>query len=167
MVRSPRYAAPHMDFVRVFESQEIRLGTAGPLMVASYRGATTLAALDELSRAQDALLTKFPRISTLTVIGQASSMLRIDEAVRTRSVELGKKFDGKVVGSAIVVTTKGLGAVIVRSFLSGFFLLSRAETPMKTFANVQEGLSWLRALPGQDAVIKAEISVADIERFIA
>lgn len=156
-----------MEFLKTFQSQDTRLGSAGPLLVASYAGTTTLAALEELGRTQETMLAKYPRISTLTVIGQASSMLKIDDAVRTKSLELGKKFDGKVVGSAIVVTTKGLGAVLVRSFLSGFFLLSRAETPMKTFANIQEGLTWLRTLPGQDLTLKTELSVADIERFIA
>lgn len=156
-----------MEFLKTFQSQDTRFGSAGPLLVAFYGGSTTLAALEELSRAQDALLAKYPRISTLTVIGQAKSMLKIDEAVRVKSLELSQKFDKRVVGSAIVVTTKGLGAVIVRSFLSGFFLLSRAETPMKTFANVEEGLTWLRGLPGQDVMLKTELSVADIERFIA
>lgn len=156
-----------MEFVKSFESPDARLGAAGSLLVALYRGSGSVAMLDELNRTQEALLAKHPRISTLTVIGQATSMIRVDEAVRTKSVELGKKFDGKVVGSAIVVTTKGLGAVIVRTFLSGFFLLSRAETPMKTFASIEEGLIWLRSLPGQDPVIKTEIFTSDVERFIA
>jgi hypothetical protein len=122
---------------------------------------------DELDRAEGALLEKFPRISTLTVIGQAGSMLKVDEGVRTRSVELGKKYEKHVLGSAIVVTTKGLGAVMVRTFLSGFFLLSKSETPMKTFSTIAEGLAWLQALPGQDLAIKTEVRAADIERFIA
>ena len=155
-----------MDFVKSFESTEARLGAAGSLLVALYRGSASVAVLDELSRTQEALLAKYPRISTLTVIGQASSMIRVDEALRTRSVELGKKFDGKVVGSAIVVTTKGLGAVIVRTFLSGFFLLSRAETPMRTFASIEEGLAWLRTLPGQDVQMKTEVFTRDVERFL-
>lgn len=155
-----------MDFVKSFESSEARMGAAGSLLVTLYRGSASVAVLDELSRTQEALLAKHPRISTLTVIGQASSMIRVDEAVRTRSVELGKKFDGRVVGSAIVVTTKGLGAVIVRTFLSGFFLLSRAETPMRTFPSIEEGLVWLRSLPGQDAQFKTDIFTRDVERFL-
>lgn len=156
-----------MQFVKSFESTDSRLGAAGPLLVALYRGSTSVSVLNELDRTQEALLAKHARISTLTVIGQATSMLKVDEAVRTRSVELGKKFDGKVVGSAIVVTAKGLGSVIVRTFLSGFFLLSRAETPMRTFASIEEGLVWLRTLPGQDPVLRTEIFSADIERFLA
>lgn len=156
-----------MELTKSFESTDARFGSAGPLLVALYRGTTSPGMLDELDRTQEVLLAKFPRISTLTVIGQAGSMLKVDEGVRTRSVELGKKYEKHVLGSAIVVTTKGLGAVMVRTFLSGFFLLSKSETPMKTFSTIAEGLSWLQALPGQDLSIKTEVRAADIERFIA
>ncbi|MDP2270691.1 MAG: hypothetical protein Q8N23_13720 [Archangium sp.] len=156
-----------MELIKTFDSVDARFGTAGPLLVALYRGSASLAMLDELDRTQDALLRKFTRISTLTVIGQASGMFKVDEAVRTRSVELGKKFDGKVTGSAIVVNAKGLAAVMVRTFLTGFFLLSRAETPMKTFSKISEGLSWLQSFPDQDVGIKTQLSETDIERFIA
>lgn len=156
-----------MELIKSFESVEARFGATGPLLVALYRGTTSPTILDELERTQEALLQKFPRISTLTVIGQASRLLKVDESVRLRSVELGKKFDGKVLGSAIVVNTSGLAAVMVRTFLSGFFLLSRAETPMRTFSKVTEGLGWLQSLPGQDLSIKTLVSATDIERFIA
>lgn len=156
-----------MDIVRSFESSDARLGAGGPLLVALYRGSTNVAVLDELDRTQEALLRKYPKISTLTVIGQATSLFKVDEAVRARSVELGKKYEKDVVGSAIVVTTKGLGAVMVRTFLSGFFLLSKSETPMKTFSTLAEGLAWVQSLPGQDLSIKTGLSAVDIERFVA
>ncbi|MDP1829482.1 MAG: hypothetical protein Q8L48_39815 [Archangium sp.] len=156
-----------MEFTRSFESAGARFGSAGPLLVALYRGTTSPSMLDELDRAEGALLERFPRITTLTVIGQAGSVLKVDEGVRTRSVELGKKYEKRVIGSAIVVTTKGLSAVMVRTFLSGFFLLSKTETPMKTFSTIAEGLAWLQALPGQDLSIKTQAHAADIERFLA
>ncbi len=156
-----------MDLLKTFESAEVRFGTAGPLLVTLYRGPNSVAMLDELDRAQEALIAKHARISTIAIIALAGSMLKADDAVRTRSVALGKKYEKSVRGSAIVVTTRGLGAVMVRTFLSGFFLLSRAETPMKTFSTIAEGLSWVQSLPGQDLSIKTLVSATDIERFIA
>ena len=156
-----------MEFTKSFESTDARFGNFGPLMVALYRGTTSPGMLDELDRAQEALIKKYPRISTFTVIGQAGSILKVDEAVRTRSLELGKKYEKNVLGSAIVVATKGLGAVMVRTFLSGFFLLSKSETPMKTFSSIGEGLHWVQSLPGQDLSLKTELSATDLERFFA
>ena len=154
-----------MEFKSAYESADCRIGTAGPLMLSLYKGPVGIPTLDELDRLQAALLQQYPRISTIAVIDQHASLFKVDEAVRTRSVELGKKYDGKVIGSAIVIATRGLGAVMARTFLTGFFLLSRAETPMKTYSKIDEGLAWLRALPGQDLVIKTEIFASDIERF--
>ena len=156
-----------MELTKTFESVDARFGTAGPLMVTLYRGTSNLAMLEELDRAQEALIAKHTRISTIAVIALAGSMLKTDDAVRSRSVALGKKYEKSVLGSAIVVTTRGLGAVMVRTFLTGFFLLSRAETPMKTFSSIAEGLSWVQSLPGQDLSIKTLVSATDIERFIA
>ncbi len=64
-----------MQFVKAFESQDARLGSVGPLLLALYRGSATVAVLDELGRAQEALLAKYPRISTLTVIGQIARFI--------------------------------------------------------------------------------------------
>jgi hypothetical protein len=92
-------------------------------------------------------------------------MFKIDDAVRRRSVELGKKYEKQVRGAAIVVVTRGLAAVMVRTFLSGFFLLSRSEMPMRTFASVKEALTWVQTLPGQDAPLR-ELRPQDIDAFI-
>ncbi|MFT3711729.1 MAG: STAS/SEC14 domain-containing protein [Archangium sp.] len=154
-----------MEVSRLFDSPEARFGAAGPLFVAHYKGAVTLATLEKLDELQGALVEKRGTISMITVIGELGPMFKIDEDVRHRSVELGKKYDKQVRGGAIVVTTRGLAAVMVRTFLSGFFLLSRNEMPMRTFATVKEALSWLQNLPGQDAPLR-ELRPTDIDAFI-
>lgn len=155
-----------MEITSLYESADAKFGAVGPLLLARYR-ATTLASLDAWDVAEAQLLTQHEKISTLTVIGQMEGLLKVDEAVRTRSAELGKKYDGKVLGSAIVVSATGLSAVMVRTFLSGFFLLSRAETPMKTFKTLPEGFTWLQGLPGQSLSLKLDVNVAGLERFFA
>ncbi len=156
-----------MLVTKSFESVEVRLGVASSLVVALYRSGASLTALEELDKLQTSLLQKHAKLSTLTLIGQLGSVLKVDEAVRVKSVELGKKYEKQVHGSAIVVTTKGLAAVMARTFLSGFFMVSRSETPMRTFATVSEGLAWLQSLPGQDMALKTELHLNDIEDFVA
>lgn len=155
-----------MQVETLFEGHGVKLGAAGPLVVALYRGASNLATLEALDAAQSALVAKHGRISTLSIIADSpTSMLRTDEAVRQRSVELGKKYEASVLGSGIVVTARGLSAVVARTFLSGFFLLSRSEMPMKTFASLADALAWIQGLPGQSTALKTELSVIDLERF--
>lgn len=152
-----------MEVVRLFDAPTARFGAAGSLMVAHYSGRTTTAVLEELDRQQEALAKRYPRLSTLTLIGQAG-MERPEEQVRERSLALGKKYEEVVRGSAIVVTTRGIGAVMVRTFLSAFFLLNKSKMPMKVFASVGEALKWLHTLDGDDASYR-ELSSEDVLRF--
>ncbi|MFO0595745.1 MAG: hypothetical protein U0228_10585 [Myxococcaceae bacterium] len=154
-----------MEFTTVYDAPAARFGVAGPLLVAVYKGATDLAVLEQLDRAQTELITKRGTISTLTIIGELGQMLKIDDGVRQRSVELGKKYEAHVRGSAIVVETRGVAAVMVRSFLTGFFLLSRSEMPMKSFKRIADGLGWLQQLPGQDAPMR-ELRAPDVEAWV-
>lgn len=156
-----------MDVIRSFESPDVRIGCAGPLLVALFHGTNNLASLDAYDRVQGELLTKHERVSTLTLIGKPGAMLKIEDAVRARSAELQKKYEQRVLGAAIVVGSTGLAAVVVRTFLSGFFLVARTERPMGSFATVRAGLTWLKALPGQSPLVKTEITPADLERFFA
>lgn len=153
-----------MEVSRLFDSPEARFGAAGPLFVAHYKGAVTVDTLDELDRAQAALIEKRGVISMVTLIGELGPMLKVEEAVRSRSIELGKKYEKQVRGSAIVVATRGLAAVMVRTFLSGFFLLSRTELPIRTFSTVKDALAWLQSLNGQDAGVR-ELQLGDLTRF--
>lgn len=155
-----------MEVVTRRSSSDVLLGSAGSLFVAYYRAQTTLATLELLDTVQTEMLASYSHLSTLTIIGQLGA-LKVDDAVRDRSVVLGKKYEKQVRGSAIVVTTRGLAAVMVRTFLTGFFLLSRAETPVKTFSSVAEALGWLQSLPGQDLEVKLNVTSQDVERFIA
>jgi glutaminase len=66
---------------------------------------------------------------------------------------------------AIVVQTKGLGAVVVRTFLSAYFMMSKSTMATHTFANIGEGLAWLQQLPGQNPLSGLSVSPADIEAF--
>lgn len=156
-----------MQVETLFEGHGVKLGAAESLVIAVYRGASSLEALDALDRVQTSLAAKHGRLSTLSVIADApGSMLRADEAVRQRSVELGKKYESSVIGSGIVVTARGLSAVVARTFLTGFFLLSRSEMPMKTFSTLADALAWVQALPGQSTALKTELSVIDLEKFV-
>lgn len=154
-----------MEVSRLFDSPEARFGAAGALFVAHYKGAVHLGTLEKLDELQRTLIEQRGTISMLTVIGELGPMFKVDDSVRKRSVELGKKYEHQVRGAAIVVVTRGVAAVMVRTFLSGFFLLSRNALPMRTFASVKEALGWLQGLAGQDAPLR-ELRPSDLDSFL-
>lgn len=139
----------------------VRIGTVGSLIVTCYRSTPTAESLDDNERIQDGLLQQFPKVATIAIAGPTTSLLRIDEKVRARSVEMSKKFEGKVRGAAIVIATKGLSAVMARSFMTAYLLISKQAWPMQTFSSIDAGASWLETLPGNDVVV----STAELEAF--
>lgn len=146
----------------------LKVGHVGPLLISLYRKATSLEVLDELDRIESEHVKKYPRISTLSLLLTSEGMLKVDEALRERGAEMSRKYDPHMVGAAIVVLSKGLSAVMTRTFLSGYFLVTRPEAPTRTFSTAAEAIDWLRTLPGQDADVKASPSLrADVEHFIA
>lgn len=149
-----------------FENDTVRFGNAGPLVIASYKGALTLTALKELEKLEDGLLKVHPRIASLAVMGKMGGMFQVDKEVQKYGVELATKYEKVAHGSAIVVQTKGLGAVVVRTFLSAYFMMSKSTMVTQTFASVDEGLAWLQQLPGQNPLSGLSVSAADIEAFV-
>lgn len=146
----------------------LKVGHVGPLLVTLYRGATSLEVLADLDRIESELVKTYPRISTLSLLQTTEGMLKVDEALRERGAELSRKYDPHMVGAAIVVLSRGLAAVMTRTFLSGYFLVTRPEAPTRTFSSAAEALDWLRSLPGQDPDVKASATLrADVEHFLA
>lgn len=152
-----------MPLSTLYETSEGRIGHDGPLLVTHMRESTTHAFLDALDQAQAQLVAKYPKISSINVMTQAS--MKADEAMRTRSVELTAKYDAHGLGTAIVVLSRGLAGVSVRTALSMYFMVSTAQNQTKVFSSVAEGLGWLHGLPGQDALVRM-VSPTDIEHFL-
>lgn len=150
---------------RAYESATLRLGSSGPLVVALYRGATTKAQLLELDAFQATLLTRFPHIMSVSVMGQVSVSARLDDDAKAFTAELSAKYEKVNVGNAMVVRSTGLGAVVVRSFLSAFFLMRPSEMRNKVFRSIDEGFAWLQGLPDPNPIRGLAVTAAEIEAF--
>lgn len=148
-----------------FESEHLTVGAAGPLVVASYRGGTK-AELERLDAFQAALVAKHGRIASMSLMDNVNSMVRMDDETRKFSAELAKKYEKTNIGGAIVVRTKGIGAVIARTSLSAVFLVTQGGLEMKVFKTVDDGLTWLRSLPAPNPIQGLSVTAADLETFV-
>ncbi|MBL8936369.1 MAG: hypothetical protein JNM69_17570 [Archangium sp.] len=133
-------------------------------MVASYRGAAK-ADLVQLDGFQAALVAKYGRIASMSLMDNLSSMTAMDEETRTFSAGLSKKYEKTNLGGAVVVRSKGLGAVVARTSLSAFFLATQGGVDMKVFKTIDEGLTWLRSLPAPNPIQSLSVTAAEIENF--
>ena len=130
------------------EGPGLRIAALGSLLVMHFDGRGTLEALDVLDIVEAKHAAVFPKFSTLVVV----SGLKLEAPVpglRERSAALDAKYDAHVVGSAIVVHSKGMAAVIARSFIATWALFTKRQAPTKTFRDVREAVGWLASLEGQ------------------
>lgn len=150
---------------RAFEAPMFRFGAVGPLVVSLYRGATTKAELLALDAFQTKLLETYPHIMSLSVLGNVAATAKLDDDAKLFSADLATKYEKTNAGTAMVVKSKGLGAVVVRSFLSAWFLMRRTELRTKVFREIDEALEWQRSLPDPNPLKGVAVTAADIEAF--
>lgn len=154
-----------MDIVTRYESERIKVGVAGPLVVALYRAAPTVDDMRALDRVEEGVLGSYEKLSMVTVVRQTGA-LNMPSDVRQVSVEMSDKYAPKLVGSALVVATKGLAAAMARSILSALVLAMRGDLPLKNFSALPEALTWLRGLPGQHPQV-SELDLQRLEQYLA
>lgn len=133
----------------------LRMAAAGSLVLTLFT--------DTTAKDLDAMVAQLPRVATqndghLTMI----HLVRVGEGQGKISDELRKKAHEIITavrpscrGSGTVILGSGLAATIIRMFLTGFVLVTKAPFPQRSFATVAEALAWARELPGQKADVLA------------
>lgn len=130
------------------EGPGLRVGALGSLLVMHFHAGADLSALDVLDEVEGRHAATFPRFSTMVVVTGVKLQTPV-AGTRERSAALDAKYDSHVVGSAIVVQSKGIAAVIARSFIATWALVTKRQAPTKTFRNVSDAVTWLASLEGQ------------------
>src|SRR5579871_4024818 len=98
--------------------------------------------LDVLERAQDAHVVRHGYMVGLTVIA-LDQLATPGPEFRTRSQQLSAKHHSHIKSSAMVILTRGLAAVIVRTFLAGYQLIVHYDHPQQTFRELRPAVEWL------------------------
>ncbi|MGV3623380.1 MAG: hypothetical protein ACO1OB_21350 [Archangium sp.] len=156
-----------MQATLLYQSERVRFGATGSVILMQYRLPPTLEELKVVEVYEDQLLLQYPTISVITLSERGNTLLRVPDEVREYSAELSRKYGSRVVGSVMVVSARGLAAAMVRAFLSGFLLLTRGALNMRSFSELKDGVAWLRTIPEQDTFVKTELSLTELERFFA
>lgn len=139
------------------ESPLFRLGHVGSVYVTVWFKELTAPALEVVGRHHRALARQYGKITLISVIVNATKAPtpEIREAVHAQTKELGSQRHGNIV----VVTARGLSAIIARSFITMMSLIS-SET-MKVPSTVAAAAEEVRKLPGQDAATVGHAGLAD------
>jgi hypothetical protein len=102
-------------------------------------------------------------LTLLTVI--VNSPAAPEKGVAQRAAAISARFEKQLRANLVVVLARGLGAVMVRSFLTGFSLVSKV--PMFTFRDLPGAATCIAGLPGQAPRLTQADVAAALEAFVA
>jgi hypothetical protein len=155
-----------MDVEPLASGHGCRIGGIGPMLVMVFDSEPELALLDMLDKTQTEFVARHGKITGITAITMERLQAPSAE-FRQRSADLSAKNNKNIACSAIVVQSKGLAAVIVRTFLAGYSLLVRSQNPQQSFKDVPAAVAWLQAHPAQLPAVKQLEGLAEaVERFV-
>ncbi len=138
-----------LTYERLAQSPAFTIGRVGPLIVQTYtEGGASLAALAHIEAVHGAHLRTYPRFASLAIV-TGVKLTPPPEPVRTRAAELDTRFQAHLFASAVVLESQGLAAVVARSFLSAFSLLTPRPHDFKTFKEVDAAVAWVQQHPEQ------------------
>jgi hypothetical protein len=154
-----------MPFIDLIKRPDFHLARQGSLLVALWNGAGSTKDLDLLSQHEHAIAKELGIVTMMSLVPATGTQQKVSDEVRAKSVEVVKLIGKKMAGSATVILGKGLGATMIRTFMTGFNLVSKAPSPQKSFAEVDDALVWLKSLPNQHADLKSVTTAAIVSHF--
>lgn len=152
-----------MPLTTLQEFPEVRLGHVGSLFVSVWYSELTVRAVDALEKHHRALAAKYGKITQISVVvgAQSNPTPEMRDRLKEGAVELQQQRRANIV----VVQTRGVAAIITRTFLAALSLMSSEN--MKVFKTLEEAAEMAQQLPEQDAELKSQLSLAaDLTTFV-
>ncbi len=140
----------------------LKVGRYGNVLISVWRGTITPQLLEHVNEVQAKVIAQHGRITAIGVLtGQSTGVP--SEELRQASIMAMKRFQAHVRGTALVIATSGVKAMLARTFFAGLSLMM-PSSPHRAFRSVDEAVAWLVE---HDPTLEADGAVSHIERFVA
>lgn len=127
----------------VAEAHGCRIGTFGDIFITVFDSPGNVEQLRLLERHQDPFVSARGKVVSVTIIA-AERLESPTPEFRAASTKLQARYQDKLICSAIIITTKGLAAVVARSFLAAYQLLVQYKSPHQTFREIGPAVQWIQ-----------------------
>lgn len=149
----------------------LRLGSVGPVLVSCFDNWPNGEMLACVAKAQLELSRSHGRVLSLGVVplnprGGATPEQPAAERAEAlkQSASVSEQLKHVTAGSALVIHSRGIIAVMVRSFLVAMSLVSTSSTPFKALRTLDEAIEWFGTL--KDAPPVPPGLAADVQAWI-
>lgn len=139
-------------------------GTAGPVVLACFRGRPSSSSVTVLSRLCSTVRAKYPHLAILATAEDDAPPPETD--VRGAFGSLLRTQGDKLVGVAFVVEGSGFRAAIVRGVAIGIRTLGRIAVPIQVTTTALDAATWIvERFPPPSNVLPASLLAADLQRL--
>lgn len=153
-----------MPITTLEELPECRVGHSGSVFVTAWYSELTGPSLDMMEKHQTALAKKYGRVTLISIVMGATKNPPPD--VRERLKKTSDFLSGQRIGNFVVVLTRGLAAIIARTFLAALSLMNSEN--MRVVRTLEDAADEARKLPAQhDDVLNNTQLGADLVAFAA
>ena len=142
-----------------------RVAQTDSLLLLSWFGQVTVKDIGDLEPIYELMKKKYGRFSIFSFVN-VNNAGKVDPGLRARSAELIAKYDSAMIGQTTALIGSGLTAVLVRTFMVGLNLFTKQKSPSRVFSDPNDALTWLKSLPGQDAMVKAISFEGELAHFV-
>ncbi|PZR07440.1 MAG: hypothetical protein DI536_27705 [Archangium gephyra] len=151
-----------MPITTLEERPECRVGHAGSVFVTAWYSELTEAALDMMERHQTALSQRYGKVTLISIVMGATRNPPPD--VRERLKRTADFLQDQRIGNFVVVQTRGLSAIIARTFLAALSLMNSEN--MKVFKTLEDAAEEAKRIPGQQQEVVTNTTLAaDLAAF--
>lgn len=143
------------------EFPEARFGHVGPVLVSVWYSELSMRVVDALDEHQAALVKKYGKVTLISIVQSASKTPppEIREELKRRQ----PLQEATRLGNIVVVNTRGLSAIIARTFLAA---LSLTNSGLQVAKDLEDAATRAKNLPGQFPEVSANTSLgADMKTF--
>lgn len=154
-----------MPFSPLVRHPNLVLARSGGLLVSKFGTVTDVATLEALAAAQRDVVKAVGHVTSVAIVTSADSMGKVSDEVKQKSVEMVRAIGKDLTATATVILGKGMGATIIRTFMTGFNLLVKSPSPQKSFSSVDDALVWLATLPRAQEDLKGVDSASLLRHF--
>lgn len=153
-----------MPITTLEERPECRVGHSGSVFVTAWYSELTEGALDMMERHQTALSQRYGKVTLVSIVMGATK--NPPPAMRERLKRTADFLQDQRIGNFVVVLTRGLGAIIARTFLAALSLMNSEN--MRVVRTLEDAADEIRKLPLQNEEVRGNAQLgADLVAFAA
>ena len=130
----------------IYKTPRLHLARSGCVAFSHYSQVADMASLEASEAAFKKIAKEQGRLVTITWMSGGTVTAKVPDDVKEKAAALLRTVEGPLVANVMIISGTGIGVTILRSFMTGFFIVSKIKRPQKAVGDVDAALAYVRSL---------------------